>query len=97
MKVQLLKPFCGRKKGCIVTMHPVNARKYAELGFCGPTKDSTDEEREYLKTGVLPRRKTVEVQTRADAVENTNAAPNAAPKPKRTRKPRTAVAGRCKS
>jgi len=72
MKVRLLEPFCGRDPGSIVTMHPMNARKYYKCGVC---VGLTDEDREFLETGVVSRKRTVETQVRSDAVEDATVTP----------------------
>ena len=87
MKVRLLKPFCGRDPGSIVTMHPMNARKYHEHGVC---VGLTDEDRVFLETGVPPRRRTVETQVKSEAVEDATVTPVKKRTPRTgTRKPRS--------
>ena len=88
MKVKLLKPFCSRLPGHIVTMHPVNARKYAQMGIC---EALTDEEQVYLDKVVQKRGRVVETQIRSKATENTDMAP------KKIYKTRTKTTGRRKS
>ncbi len=92
MKVKLLKPFCSRKVGSIVTMHPANARAYYKQGVCVAV---TDEDQEWLEREVMFRGKVVETQVRTKATENATTTPE--PTPKRVRKPRGKTAKRNKS
>ncbi len=94
MKVKLIKPFCGRKPGAIVTMHPLNARMYYKQGVC---VGSTDEEQEFLEKSIIGRGKVVETQIRAKATEHATVVPELSKKPRTPRKPRDKTTGRRKS
>lgn len=94
MKVKLLKPFCGRAVGSIVTMHPLNARAYAQEGVC---EAITEKEQAYLDKGIPRRRRVVETQAGSKATENTSKIPEFGKKPRTPRKPRDKTSGRRKS
>lgn len=94
MKVKLIKPFCGRKPGSIVTMHPLNARMYYKQGIC---VGSTDEEQEFLEKSIVGRGKVVETQMRSKATDNMSMIPTLDKKPRTPRKPGNKTSGRRKS
>jgi hypothetical protein len=99
MKVKLLKPFCSRKVGSIVTMHPANARVYFKEGVCIGT---TDEDQAWLESTLVRRGKKVETQVESKVVETAVAEPTTAEhtkarKPRSPNKPKTAATRRKKS
>ncbi len=66
MKVKLLKPFCSRKVGDVVTMHPINARMYYKMGVC---EALSEEDKAYFEKEVLNRGHKVETQAGSKATE----------------------------
>ena len=94
MKVRLLKLFCNHTPGHIMTMHPINAHKYAQAGIC---EALTDEEQVYLDRVIKGRRKVVETQIRSKATETATMTPKMSKKSRKPRKPRDKVAKRIKS